>query len=117
MSIWIGNGLSMKKKSSNIYYICNFLIKFYIMSADLLACRCGYDQKSPGPHPPPPTSGILGLGRGKASIVSQLQIMGIMRNVIGHCLSRLGGGFLFFGDHLVPSSRITWMPMSRNSLE
>ncbi|XP_065881168.1 aspartic proteinase Asp1-like isoform X2 [Euphorbia lathyris] len=79
---------------------------------------CGYDQKSPGPISPPPTSGVLGLGNGKASIISQLKIQGVMKNnVIGHCFSRKGGGYLFFGDDAVPSSGITWTPMVLNSLE
>ncbi|KAJ9166681.1 hypothetical protein P3X46_021391 [Hevea brasiliensis] len=83
----------------------------------LMAFGCGYDQKNPGSLPPPPTSGVLGLGNGKTSFVSQLQDLGVIKNVIGHCLSRLGGGFLFFGDHLVPSSGISWTPMTRSSLD
>lgn len=35
-----------------------------------LVYRCGYDQKYSGPHSPPSTAGVLGLGNGKASIVS-----------------------------------------------
>ncbi|KAK8702860.1 hypothetical protein V6N13_021195 [Hibiscus sabdariffa] len=50
--------------------------------------------------------GILGLGRGKSSIVSQLLSQGLVRNVVGHCLSRIGGGFLFFGDDLYDSSNL-----------
>ncbi|XP_021806568.1 aspartic proteinase Asp1-like [Prunus avium] len=81
-----------------------------------LAFGCGYDQKHPGPNTPP-TTGVIGLGNGKASIVSQLSRMGLTRNVVGHCLSAQGGGFLFFGDDLVPSSGVMWTPMSRNSME
>lgn len=81
-----------------------------------VVCRCGYDQKYPGPNTPP-TTGVIGLGNGKASIVSQLSRMGLTRNVVGHCLSGQGGGFLFFGDDLVPSSGVMWTPMSRNSME
>lgn len=82
-----------------------------------LTFGCGYDQKHAGPHSPPPTAGVLGLGNGKASILSQLHSMGLTRNVLGHCLSGRGGGFLFFGDDLVPSSGIAWTAMSRSSLE
>lgn len=78
-------------------------------------CRCGYDQKYSGPHSPPSTAGVLGLGIGKSNIVSQLHAIGLIRDVVGHCLSGRGGGFLFFGDDLVPSSGIVWTPISRNS--
>ncbi|CAH2067735.1 unnamed protein product [Thlaspi arvense] len=80
-----------------------------------LTFGCGYDQQNPGPHPPPPTAGILGLGRGKVSISSQLSSLGVTKNVIVHCLSRTGKGFLSIGDELVPSSGVTWTPFARNS--
>uniref|UniRef100_A0A5B6ZDA5 Aspartic proteinase Asp1 n=1 Tax=Davidia involucrata TaxID=16924 RepID=A0A5B6ZDA5_DAVIN len=76
---------------------------------------CGYNQELPDSIRPPYTDGILGLGNGKSSIVSQLHDMGLTRNVVGHCLSWNGGGFLFFGDDLVPSSGIVWTPMLRSS--
>ena len=79
-----------------------------------LAFGCGYDLKYSGPNSPPSTSGVLGLGSGKASILSQLHSLGLIRNVVGHCLSRRGGGFLFFGDDLIPSSGIVWSPMLRS---
>lgn len=82
-----------------------------------LAFGCGYDQKYNGPHSPPSMAGVLGLGNGKANIVSQLHDIGLTRDVVGHCLSGRGGGFLFFGDDLVPSSGIVWTPISRNSAE
>ncbi|CAN1176131.1 Aspartic proteinase Asp1 [Linum perenne] len=77
-----------------------------------LGFGCGYDQKNPGPTAPP-TAGVLGLGNGKASIVSQLQRMGLLQNVIGHCFSGQGGGYLFIGNSLVPSSGVSWTPMLR----
>ncbi|MCE3215062.1 hypothetical protein HAX54_000717 [Datura stramonium] len=61
-----------------------------------LALGCGYDQLPGQSHHP--LDGVLGLGKGKASIVSQLHSKGLVRNVVGHCLSGRGGGFLFFGD-------------------
>ncbi|XAR62821.1 Nepenthesin [Bertholletia excelsa] len=76
---------------------------------------CGYDQEVPESIPPPFTDGVLGLADGKSSIVSQLHDLGLTRNVLGHCLSRKGG-FLFFGDDLIPSSGVVWMPTS-NSLD
>lgn len=81
-----------------------------------LCCRCGYNQKYSGSHSPPSTAGVLGLGNGKVNIVSQLRNIGITKNVLGHCLSGRGGGFLFFGDDLVPSG-IVWTPISSNPTE
>ena len=77
--------------------------------------RCGYDQQSPGPHPPPPTAGMLGLSRGKTSISSQLSSLGVTKNVIVHCLSHNGKGFLSIGDELVPSSGVTWTSLALKS--
>ncbi|KAL6208302.1 hypothetical protein ACLB2K_019253 [Fragaria x ananassa] len=81
-----------------------------------LAFGCGYDQKHSGLSTPS-TTGVLGLGSGQASIVSQLSRLGLTRNIVGHCLSGQGGGYLFFGNDLVPSSGVMWSPMSHNSLE
>ncbi|CAL9025082.1 unnamed protein product [Prunus brigantina] len=67
-----------------------------------LAFGCGYDQKYFGPVTPA-TAGVIGLGNRKVSILSQLSHLGLARNVVGHSLSGQGGGFLFFGDDLVPS--------------
>uniref|UniRef100_A0A0D3DLM3 Xylanase inhibitor N-terminal domain-containing protein n=2 Tax=Brassica oleracea TaxID=3712 RepID=A0A0D3DLM3_BRAOL len=77
--------------------------------------QCGYDQQSPGPHPPPPTAGMLGLSRGKTSISSQLSSLGVTKNVIVHCLSHNGKGFLSIGDELVPSSGVTWTSLALKS--
>ncbi|ONK58016.1 uncharacterized protein A4U43_C09F6970 [Asparagus officinalis] len=81
-----------------------------------LAFGCGYDQQGAGVSAPSPTDGVLGLGTGEASIMSQLKAQGVIKNVLGHCLSRRGGGYLFFGDDLVPSYGVTWAPMSRITL-
>ncbi|TYI39311.1 hypothetical protein ES332_A02G089500v1 [Gossypium tomentosum] len=78
-----------------------------------LTFGCAYDLKNPGPYDPP-AAGVLGLGNGKASILSQLRSFDLTRNVLGHCLSGKGGGFLFLGDDLVPSG-MSWMPVSANS--
>ncbi|KAF3788620.1 hypothetical protein EJ110_NYTH15029 [Nymphaea thermarum] len=80
-----------------------------------LAFGCGYDQQSPQPTPVSATDGLMGLGNGKSSISSQLKEQGLVRNVIGHCISGQGGvGYLFFGDELVPSTGVTWIAMHRN---
>ncbi|KAK7847442.1 aspartyl protease apcb1 [Quercus suber] len=76
---------------------------------------CGYDQ-IPGPYPHP-FDGVLGLGKGKSSIVSQLSKQGLVQNVVGHCISVRGGGYLFFGDGLYDSSRVLWTSMSRDHRE
>ncbi|GMN29907.1 hypothetical protein TIFTF001_047972 [Ficus carica] len=80
-----------------------------------LALGCGYDQHSISSNHP--IDGVLGLGRGKTSTVSQLHSQGLVRNVVGHCLSGRGGGFLFFGDDVYDSSRVDWTPMSRDYTE
>nr|GLL38764.1 Aspartic peptidase [Ipomoea trifida] len=68
-----------------------------------LALGCGYDQVPGTSHHP--LDGILGLGRGKSSVVTQLWGQGLVRNVIGHCLSGRGGGYLFLGDEVVKELR------------
>ncbi|CDY10133.1 BnaC05g03760D [Brassica napus] len=73
-----------------------------------LAFGCGYDQHFLSAHPPPATVGVLGLGKGKISILTQLVSAGLTRNVLGHCLSSKGGGFLFFGDNVIPSTGVSW---------
>ena len=80
-------------------------------------CRCGYDQSYPGPNAPPFVDGVLGLGYGKSSIVTQLRSLGLIRSIVGHCLSGREGGFLFLGDGLSTTPGIIWTPMSRKSGE
>ncbi|KAH6765499.1 Eukaryotic aspartyl protease family protein [Perilla frutescens var. hirtella] len=76
-----------------------------------LTIGCGYDQLSGASDHP--LDGVFGLGRGKSSIVTQLHNQGIVKNIIGHCISGQGG-FLFLGEDVYDSSRITWTPMSRD---
>ncbi|KAG7987021.1 hypothetical protein I3843_03G111800 [Carya illinoinensis] len=79
----------------------------------LLALGCGYDQTpGPGPYHHHPSDGMLGLGKGKSSILSQLNEQGYVRNVIGHCFKGQGGGYLFFGDDLYDPSSLSWTQMS-----
>ncbi|MED6193059.1 hypothetical protein PIB30_015493 [Stylosanthes scabra] len=75
-----------------------------------MALGCGYDQLFQD-HSYHPLDGMLGLGRGRSSLVSQLNSQGLVRNVFGHCLSSQGGGYIYFGD-VFDSSRLTWTPMS-----
>ncbi|KAF7834117.1 aspartic proteinase Asp1-like [Senna tora] len=76
-----------------------------------MALGCGYDQIFPTSSSYHPLDGVLGLGRGKTSFISQLNAQGLVPNVVGHCLSAQGGGYIFFGD-LHDSSRLIWTPMS-----
>ncbi|XP_062202697.1 aspartic proteinase Asp1-like [Phragmites australis] len=80
-----------------------------------LAFGCGYDQQVGSSSEVAPTDGVLGLGSGSISLLSQLKQHGITKNVVGHCLSLRGGGFLFFGDDLVPYSHVMWVPMARSA--
>ncbi|RZS21802.1 hypothetical protein BHM03_00054492, partial [Ensete ventricosum] len=80
----------------------------------VLALGCGYDQQFAIQNAPTPTDGLLGLGTGKISVLSQLSDQGVTKNVMGHCLGGKGGGYLFFGDDFVPTSLMTWAPMSRS---
>ncbi|CAK9325420.1 unnamed protein product [Citrullus colocynthis] len=79
-----------------------------------LAFGCGYDQHNGGSQLPPSTAGVLGLGNSKATMATQLSTLSNVRNVIGHCFSGQGGGFLFFGGDLVPSSGMLWTPLLSN---
>ncbi|CAK9153431.1 unnamed protein product [Ilex paraguariensis] len=77
-----------------------------------LSLGCGYDQTPSASYHP--IDGVLGLGKGKSSIISQLRDQRLVRHVVGHCLSGRGGGFLFFGDDVYDSSHVIWTPMSRD---
>ncbi|KAG2399358.1 Aspartic proteinase [Vigna angularis] len=57
-----------------------------------MALGCGYDQIFPDPSHHP-LDGMLGLGRGKTSLTSQLNSQGLVRNVVGHS----GAAELLFG--------------------
>ncbi|KAG8378247.1 hypothetical protein BUALT_Bualt08G0117800 [Buddleja alternifolia] len=83
--------------------------------APKLAFGCGYNQEVQDSAHLPYTDGVLGLGIGKSSILAQLRDMGLTQNVVGHCLSGQGGGFLFFGDDFLPDSGIVWKPMLSRS--
>ena len=65
--------------------------------------RCGYDQQGLLLNSLVKTDGILGLSRAKVSLPSQLASKGIIKNVVGHCLTANadGGGYMFLGDDYV----------------
>jgi hypothetical protein len=75
--------------------------------------RCGYDQQGTLAKSPASADGVIGLSSSKVALPAQLAEKGIIKNVIGHCLAggSNSGGYLFFGDELVPSWGMTWTPM------
>lgn len=79
---------------------------------------CGYDQRGNLLASPAKTDGILGLSTAKVSLPTQLADKGIIKNVVGHCITSeaRGGGYMFFGDDFVPSWGMTWVPTSSNFL-
>lgn len=74
---------------------------------------CAYDQQGLLLNTLVKTDGILGLSRAKVSLPSQLASQGIIKNVVGHCLTTNagGGGYMFLGHDLVPSWGMAWVPM------
>ncbi|CAM6127353.1 unnamed protein product [Calypogeia fissa] len=74
---------------------------------------CSYDQQGSLAESPSKTDGLLGLNSAKLALPAQLAAKGIVKNVIAHCLAggNRGGGYLFFGDELVPSWGMTWTPI------
>lgn len=130
------NGLTGKHRCDSPHEQCDYVIKYAdqgsstgVLINDSFALRltngsvarpsvafgCGYDQQVRGGDLSSPTDGVLGLGTGSVSLLSQLKQRGVTKNVVGHCLSLRGGGFLFFGDDLVPYQRATWTPMARSA--
>ncbi|KAH9778620.1 Aspartyl protease APCB1 [Citrus sinensis] len=72
---------------------------------------CAYDQQGLLLNTLVKTDGILGLSRAKVSLPSQLASQGIIKNVVGHCLTTNagGGGYMFLGHDLVPSWGIAYV--------
>ncbi|RDY03694.1 Aspartyl protease APCB1, partial [Mucuna pruriens] len=75
---------------------------------------CGYDQEGLLLNTLAKTDGIMGLSRAKVSLPYQLANKGLIKNVVGHCLSNdaAGGGYMFLGDDFVPYWGMTWVPMA-----
>ncbi|XP_038699572.1 aspartic proteinase Asp1-like [Tripterygium wilfordii] len=59
-------------------------------------------------------AGMLGLSRGPVGFLSQIHSQGLIKQVMGHCLSSQEGGFLFLGDDLVPHTGVSWTPITNN---
>jgi len=91
-----------------------FWIMLPTISSVLLSC--GYNQQ---PFKPSklPVDGILGLGRGSAvNLAFQLKKENVItEDVISHCISIKGGGFLFIGDYKHPSDGVEWITMDPNA--
>ena len=83
------------------------------MFINVFCDRCAKRQGGTSVKSPPHTDGVLGLGCGMVSLPFQWAKQGLIKNVIGHCISGGGrdGGYMFFGDDLVPASAMTWVPM------
>ncbi|XP_038701817.1 aspartic proteinase Asp1-like [Tripterygium wilfordii] len=80
-----------------------------------LVFGCGYKQTGDFNG-----NGLLGLGRGGVSLLSQMHSQDLINKVTGHCLSSgEGGGFLFLGNDLVPPSGVSWTSINNedNDLE
>ncbi|KAK9740829.1 hypothetical protein RND81_03G063600 [Saponaria officinalis] len=95
----------------------NFSFEFFNGSVGrpFLAFGCGYDQDLSSSSNPPFVDGVLGLANRKSSIVSQLYDSKMTRNVFGHCFGSQGGGYLFFGDEIIPSKTV-WVPVLKNRI-
>ncbi|KAK1288939.1 hypothetical protein QJS10_CPB19g01582 [Acorus calamus] len=74
---------------------------------------CAYDQQGQLLVSPAKTDGILGLSNAEVSLPSQLVSQGVIRDVIGHCISgdAAGGGYLMLGDDYVPLWGMSWVQM------
>ncbi|KAL3638835.1 hypothetical protein CASFOL_016742 [Castilleja foliolosa] len=77
------------------------------MIAPRLAFGCGVPKSNEVSIHQPIKDGVLGLGKGEPSILKQLHNISVVRNVVGHCLSNVSGGYIFFGYHR-PISGVVW---------
>ncbi|CAI9778080.1 unnamed protein product [Fraxinus pennsylvanica] len=89
-----------------------------LQSTTSLTFGCGYHQEfSPSLHPPF-ADGVLGLGSGKTSILSQLSEQGLIKKVMALCSSdKFGPGYLVLGDSLSNSPDIMWSSLLNNHVE
>ncbi|PKI70392.1 hypothetical protein CRG98_009272 [Punica granatum] len=96
---------------------CDYEIEYADHSSSmgymLLIRRCAYDQQGLLLNTLAKTDGILGLSRSPVSLPSQLASLGVINNVVGHCLTSdtIGGGYMFLGDDFVPNRGMSWIPM------
>ncbi|XP_019416318.1 PREDICTED: aspartic proteinase Asp1-like [Lupinus angustifolius] len=101
-----------KDSTSGVIVQDNINLKFTnnVVKKTSIVFGCGYDQTYDADF----SSGILGLGNGKSSILSQLHNLGLIANVVGHCL-REKEGFIFLGDEFNSAPGIVWAPMLPSS--
>lgn len=90
-----------------------FSVHFFHLSQS--SSRCGYHQEFP--FDPPFADGVLGLGDGKTSFLSQLNDHGLIKKVLALCLSDYGPGYLVLGDSQSDTQGIIWMPISNDYVE
>lgn len=89
---------------------------FFIITKQILlpTGRCGYHQEFSPSLCPPFTDGVLGLGSGETSILSQVS----SKKVMTLCSSdKNGPGYLVLGDSLSNSPDITWRSLANDHLE
>ncbi|KAI6674190.1 hypothetical protein NL676_002096 [Syzygium grande] len=77
---------------------------------------CAYDQQGQLLNTLTKTDGIFGLSRSRVSLPSQLASLGVINNVVGHCLSSdaSGGGYMFLGDGFLSNGGMSWIPMMKS---
>ncbi|XP_077236126.1 eukaryotic aspartyl protease family protein isoform X2 [Tasmannia lanceolata] len=106
--------------SSSMGVLVRDEVQLMIANGTLLTSKfvfgCAYDQQGQLLVSPAKTDGILGLSRSAISLPSQLASRGIVKNVVGHCITSdvNGGGYMFFGDDFIPRQGMTWVPMPNN---
>ncbi|KAI3407886.1 Peptidase A1 domain-containing protein [Psidium guajava] len=83
------------------------------LAKENVAFGCAYDQQGQLLNTLAKTDGIFGLSRSRVSLPSQLASVGVINNVVGHCLSSdaTGGGYMFLGDGFLPNGGMSWIPM------
>ncbi|KAL2467749.1 Peptidase A1 domain-containing protein [Forsythia ovata] len=86
-----------------------------LQSTPNLTFGCGYHQEFSASLSPPFADGVLGLGSGETSILSQLSGQGLIKKVMALCSSdKYGPGYLVLGDSLSNLPYITWRSLLNN---
>ncbi|CAA2964366.1 Hypothetical predicted protein [Olea europaea subsp. europaea] len=87
---------------------------YFLVEGDPTNKGCGYHQEFSPSLCPPFTDGVLGLGSGETSILSQVS----SKKVMALCSSdKNGPGYLVLGDSLSNSPDITWRSLANDHLE
>ncbi|KAL2467748.1 Aldehyde dehydrogenase [Forsythia ovata] len=111
------HGSSLGVLVRDIFFLSSSSKGSLIQPISTLIFGCGYHQEFSPLLRPPFADGVLGLGTGKTSILSQLSGQGLIKKVMALCLSEMDPGYLVLGDSQSNLPRIIWMPLSNNHLE